>query len=364
MTDAAPTEALAPAEAEASPRGVAESLHARGSPLAPAATQLRRLAEAAPELPAFAARLAAAGLPPLRRAPLQVFQVNLGKLCNMTCRHCHVDAGPDRAAETMSRETLEHCLAAIDRCAPRAVDLTGGAPELNPHFRWFVAECASRGLHVMDRCNLTVLTLARFADLPSFFAEHGVEVVASLPHWRRPSTDKQRGEGTFDRSVDALRRLNAVGYGAGDPKRTLTLVHNPVGAFLPSGQASMEKEWKIGLLRDHGVRFDRLIALNNMPIARFLDSLDAQGTTGDYLRQLHAAFNPAAVPGLMCRDTVSIGWDGRVFDCDFNQMLELPVSGGVHVRDLSAERLGPPVTERHCFGCTAGAGSSCGGATT
>ena len=328
------------------------------------AAQLARLGAAAPELPSFAERMAAAGLPPLTRGRLEILQVNIGKLCNMTCRHCHVDAGPHRVAEQMSRETMEACLQALDRLGAAAVDITGGAPELNTHYRWFVGEVAARGVQVMTRCNLTVLLLPAHHDLPAFFAENGVEVVASLPHWRRPNTDKQRGDGTFDRSVEALRRLNDAGYGQGDARRVLTLMHNPVGAFLPSGQASMEREWKAGLLRDHGVRFDRLIALNNMPISRFLAALDASGTTGEYLRTLHGAFNPAAVPGLMCRNTLSVGWDGQLYDCDFNQMLELPVEGRPHVREVGAASLPAVVTARHCYGCTAGAGSSCGGATT
>lgn len=345
------------------PRAVAASLDARGSELAAPRVQLRRLAERAPELPTFAARMREAGLPPLTRGPLEIVQVNVGKLCNMLCRHCHVDAGPDRVAETMTRETMERVLDAIDRSGAHTVDLTGGAPELNPHFRWLVEACAARGLHVMDRCNLTVLLLPRFADLPAFFAQHRVEVVASLPHWRRPNTDRQRGDGTFDRSLTALRRLNEVGYGQGDPARRLTLMHNPIGAFLPAGQAAMEREWKAGLAREHGVTFDRLVALNNMPIARFLESLEALGGTGAYLERLHDAFNPAAVPGLMCRNTVSIGWDGTLYDCDFNHVLDLPVAGRRHVRDFDPAALGAVVTDRHCYGCTAGAGSSCGGAT-
>jgi radical SAM/Cys-rich protein len=299
----------------------------------------------------------------LTRAKLDIFQINIGKLCNMTCRHCHVDAGPDKVTENMSRETVEACLAALDRCGAGAVDITGGAPELNPNFRWLVDQCHARGKHVIDRCNLSVLLLPKNSDLPAFFAERGVEVVCSLPHWRKPNTDKQRGDGAFDNSIAGLRRLNAAGYGQGDPKRVLTLMHNPAGAFLPSGQASMEREWKAGLLREHGVRFDRLIALNNMPISRFLQWLEERGQTQAYMEVLTNAFNPGAVAGLMCRNTISIGWDGQLYDCDFNQMLEMPVSTGMHVRDFDPNKLGVVRTDRHCFGCTAGAGSSCGGAT-
>jgi radical SAM/Cys-rich protein len=343
----------------------ASTLRSRRSPLVAPQAQLALLEAAAPTAD-FEAALARSGwVDGLTVDRLGILQLNLGRLCNMTCRHCHVDAGPDRGAEMMSRQTVEAALRLLDRSKAHTVDLTGGAPELHPDFRWLVEACAARGKHVIDRCNLTVLLLPRFADLPELFAANGVEVVASLPHWRRANTDRQRGDGTWERSIEALRRLNSVGYGQGDPKRRLTLMHNPAGAYLPSGQAAMEREWKAGLEREHGVRFDRLIALNNMPIARFLESLIEQGNLGRYQELLTAAFNPAAVQGLMCRDTLSVGWDGRLFDCDFNQMLELPVEGGgdVATADLDALQRRRVVTRRHCFGCTAGAGSSCGGAT-
>ncbi len=339
------------------PRGTPRSLRADENALSDPAMQLARLAEL--EIPEFHARLADASVP-LRRARIEIFQINVGKLCNMTCRHCHVDAGPDRFTEVMDRETIERCLAALDRTEAHTVDITGGAPELNPGFRFLVDACVERRKHVIDRCNLTILTLPRFSDLPEWLGERGVEVVGSLPHARRPHTDAQRGAGTFDRSMEALRRLNAAGYGQGDPRRRLTLMHNPAGAFLPAGQASMEREWKAELERAHGVRFDRLIALNNMPISRFLAWLEERGLTQAYVDTLIAAFNPGAVAGLMCRNTVSIGWDGQVYDCDFNQMLAMPVG---HVDDLAEGSLGEIRTDRHCFGCTAGAGSSCGGAT-
>jgi radical SAM/Cys-rich protein len=331
-------------------------------PLAAAAEQLRVL-EA---LPLDRGDFDAAVGRRLHTGDVGIFQINVGRLCNMTCRHCHVDAGPHRVTENMSRATMEQALALLDQLPAHTVDITGGAPELNPHFRWLVEQCAARGKHILDRNNLTVLLLARNEDLPSFLAEHGVEVVCSLPHWRRPNTDRQRGEGTYDRSIEALRRLNAVGYGQGDPRRRLTLVHNPAGAFLPTGQAGMEREWRAGLQREHGVSFDRLIALNNMPISRYLEWLLSTGNLQPYMELLTASFNPAAVGGLMCLDTLSVGWDGTLYDCDFNQMLELPAQGRLHVStatpaDLVGRRI---VTRRHCFGCTAGAGSSCGGATT
>jgi len=332
-------------------------LRERGAALASAARQLSTLEALA--VPGFK--------PGLAPTAIEIFQVNVGKLCNMTCRHCHVDAGPDRTDQMMSRETVDLCLAALDRTGAKTVDLTGGAPELNPHFRYLVEQCVARGKHVMDRCNLTVLLTGPCRDLPQWFAERGVEVVCSLPHYRKRNTDLQRGDGTFEKSIEALGRLNAAGYGKGDPRLRLTLVHNPAGAFLAGDQKSMEKEWKEGLKANHGVSFDALIALNNMPISRFLEWLEASGNLQSYMELLVNAYNPATVAGLMCRNTLSIGWDGRVYDCDFNQMLDLearyPGGQAVHVRDLDPARLQQRsiVTARHCYGCTAGAGSSCGG---
>jgi radical SAM/Cys-rich protein len=354
---------------DASPRRTT-SLRARGKALAAPVAQ-RRLLDAldlgaAPHAGSFDAALLAAGLPDgLRPAPLEIVQINVGKLCNMTCAHCHVDAGPDRTTEMMTRETMDACLRLVDRVNPRTVDITGGAPELNPHFRWLVDACVERGVHVIDRCNLTVLLLPRCEDLPRFLADRGVEVACSLPHPRRANTDAQRGTGTFDKSLEALRLLNAAGYGSGDPRRMLTLVSNPAGAFLAGDQSSLEREWKDELSRRHGVSFDRLSLLNNMPISRFLDWLLESGNVDAYMRRLLEAFNPATIPGLMCRTTISISWDGRLFDCDFNQMLDIECAPGparVGAFDADALARRRIRTARHCFGCTAGAGSSCGGA--
>lgn len=315
----------------------------------------------------FAATLADHNWQPLQPAKLEIFQINVGKLCNMTCRHCHVDAGPDRKQENMSLATIEACLQALDQTEAHTVDITGGAPELNPHFRYLVDQCVARGKHVIDRCNLTVLLLPSMQDLPVWMAERGVEIVCSLPHYRQRNTDAQRGDGTFEKSIAALQQLNAVGYGQGDPKRQLTLMSNPVGAFLASGQAKLEQEWKLNLQRNYGIGFDRLITLNNMPISRYLEWLESSGNLEDYLQLLVNSFNPATVNGLMCRNTLSIAWDGRIFDCDFNQMLDLevqlPNSDRPHIRDFNPTLLAERaiVTDRHCFGCTAGAGSSCGG---
>ena len=307
-----------------------------------------------------------AGHWPLKPARIEVLQINIGKLCNQTCRHCHVDAGPDRR-EVMTRETMGLCLDALEKTTIPAVDITGGAPELNPDFRWLVTECRARGRHVIDRCNLTVLELSSQHDLAAFLADHHVEVVCSLPHYRAPNTDRQRGAGVFEKSIGALRRLNAVGYGNGSSGLRLVLVTNPVGAYLPGSQASLETEWKRELWRLYQVRFDALYCIANMPISRFLEWLVDSGNLEAYMERLVTAFNPAAIGGLMCRSTLSVGWDGQLYDCDFNQMLDLTVApvGTGHIRDFQLHALEdrPIVVGRHCFGCTAGAGSSCGGAT-
>ncbi|WP_412068401.1 arsenosugar biosynthesis radical SAM (seleno)protein ArsS [Rubrivirga sp. IMCC43871] len=309
----------------------------------------------------------------LKPAPLEIFQINIGKLCNMTCRHCHVDSGPDRTDENMDRAAVDACLAAIDHIqahpdggALHTVDLTGGAPELNPHFEYLVDECVARGLHVIDRCNLTILTVRRYQHLPEWFAERGVEVACSLPHYRQLGTDAQRGDGTYQKSIRALRALNEAGYGQGHPDRVLTLVTNPTGSFLAGNQASAEREWHEALDRNHGVQFDRLFALNNMPMSRYLEWLLEKGQLDAYMHRLLDAYNPATLDGLMCRNTVSVGWDGAVYDCDFNQQLEMDAAvpfATVADFDLAAWQARTILTARHCYGCTAGAGSSCGGAT-
>lgn len=345
------------------PRRTLPTLMARRSPLASPEAQRARI-RAVPVEREFHDALGEAQLWPLAATELAIVQLNVGRLCNMTCHHCHVDAGPDRR-ESMSRETFEACLQVIER-HPVTVDITGGAPELNPHFRWFVERCRAAGRHVIDRCNLTILETSAHRDLPEFFAANRVELVCSLPHYRALHTDRQRGEETFERSVRALRRLNDVGYGDTRSGLRLNLVTNPAGAFLPATQASLEGEWRRELWRREGVRFDSLYTMTNMPISRYLDWLDQSGNLDAYLRRLVSAFNPAAARGVMCRNTLSIGWDGRLYDCDFNQMLELPVATEArHIRDfdLDAWLAREVVVDRHCFGCTAGAGSSCGGAT-
>jgi radical SAM/Cys-rich protein len=295
---------------------------------------------------------------------MTVFQINVGKLCNQTCRHCHVDAGPDRV-ESMSRETAELCMAALARTEIPVVDITGGAPELNPSFRWLVEESRRLGRRVIDRCNLSVLLVPSQSDLAAFLAGHEVEIVASLPSFSAAQTDAQRGEGVFEKSIEALRLLNSLGYGREGTGLTINLVTNPVGAFLPPSQSSQEAHFKTRLARDHGVVFNSLYTITNMPISRFLDFLIESGNYEAYMHRLVTAFNPAAAAGVMCRYTLSVGWDGRLYDCDFNQMLDLPVDHGApnHIRDFDPDRLHRRriVTGNHCYGCAAGSGSSCVG---
>jgi radical SAM/Cys-rich protein len=341
------------------------TLHARRLPLADAGRQLTQLSEL-PMGRDFQQALTTEGLWPLQPTSIDVLQINVGKLCNQTCRHCHVDAGPDRI-EVMSRETAEECIEALRRYAIPSVDITGGAPELNPNFRWLVEQCASLGRHVINRCNLTILETGPHRDLPEFFARHRVELVCSLPHYRPACTDVQRGAGVFEKSIRVLRRLNELGYGDGRSGLRLVLVTNPVGAVLPAAQLSLEAEWKRELQRLYDVSFDSLYTITNMPISRYLEWLLETGNLEGYMRRLVESFNPQAAHGLMCRNTISVGWDGRLYDCDFNQMLDIPVSDSAvgHIRDfdLAALQARTIQTDRHCFGCTAGTGSSCTGAT-
>jgi radical SAM/Cys-rich protein len=349
-----------------SPSSLKLTLLRQDSPLASAAEQ-RRILEEATTLPGFAATLGQQGTPALQAGLLEILQVNVGKLCNQTCQHCHVDAGPDRR-EIMSRETMEACLAAARQARITTVDLTGGAPEMNPHFRWFVAALRSEGCRVLDRCNLTILEAPGYQDLADFLAAQRVEVVASLPCYLEENTDRQRGSGVFSRSIAALRRLNKLGYGQPGSDLRLTLVYNPVGLSLPPDQQRLEQDYHRELEARHGIRFHRLLTITNMPISRFLEDLLQRGQFEAYMQRLVAAFNPATVAGLMCRHTLSVDWQGNLYDCDFNQMLEMGLVGGMpaNIRDFDAERLtGRAIaTGRHCFGCTAGAGSGCQGAIT
>ena len=313
---------------------------------------------------AFGQKLAEHGLE-LRATAVETLQVNVGKLCNQACKHCHVDASP-RRTEIMSEEVAEQVLDAVRRFRFPVVDITGGAPELNPSFRRLVSESRLSGSRVLVRHNLTVMFEPGQEDLPEFFRAHGVEVVSSLPYFLGPQTDAQRGPGVFDKSIEALKRLNAVGYGVEGSGLTLDLVYNPVGAFLPPPQASIEGDFKRELLARHNVTFDHLYTITNMPIKRFLEYLRRSGNEERYMRRLVDAFNPSAVAGLMCRTTLSVDWTGRLYDCDFNQMLGLGVDATLPqtIGEFDPEMFNGRAIETaaHCFGCTAGAGSSCGGA--
>ena len=304
--------------------------------------------------------------PPIRRAALDTLQVNLGYLCNQSCAHCHVNAGPTRT-ELMSRETVDQVLALLDASTAGVVDLTGGAPELNPHFRYLVREARRRDVKVIDRCNLTVLFEPGQEDLAAFLAEQRVEITASLPCYLRDNVEAQRGRGVYDDSINALRRLNALGYGT-DPRLQLNLVYNPVGPVLPPPQAALQADYQRELGQRFGIRFNQLFTITNMPISRFGAVLLAQGQYGSYMQLLRDSFSPANLDTVMCRNLLSIDWRGFIYDCDFNQMLDLPlvasdrrihVSELIHQAGLEGRDI---VTGEHCYGCTAGQGSSCGGA--
>lgn len=318
-------------------------------------------------LPSFAGMLGKYGHQPLKPAVLEIFQVNVGKLCNQACAHCHVDAGPDKKLENMTRPTMERCLEVIAAGSSiHTVDITGGAPEMHPHFRWFVSEARKLGKKVIDRCNLTILVShPKYADLPAFLAANEVQVVSSLPHFNRIRTDSQRGDGVFEDSIKALRLLNAQGYGKEGSPLQLHLVCNPTGAFLPAGQTLLEAEFKRQLKRQFDIEFNHLYSITNMPISRFLDYLLESGNYTEYMEKLVAAFNPATINGLMCRNTISVSWDGYLYDCDFNQMLQLKANlpDSTHIRqfDWQAWHNRNIVVNQHCYGCTAGAGSGCGG---
>jgi radical SAM/Cys-rich protein len=309
--------------------------------------------------------------PPLRRRRVDTLQINLGYTCNQTCVHCHVNAGPNRT-EQMDRATIDAVLDVIVAKDIRTIDLTGGAPELNPHFRDLVREARARGVHVIDRCNLTILFEPGQEDLAQFLADQQVEIVASLPCYLEDNVDKQRGKGVFDKSVRALQALNALGYGR-DPRDgglPLSLVYNPQGPSLPPPQAALEADYRRLLGEQFGIVFTRLLALANMPIARFGSTLISKGQFRDYMATLRAAHRPENAEGVMCRSLVSVDWQGYLYDCDFNQMLGLPLRedgkghGRLHLSDwLELDLIENPIlVADHCYGCTAGQGSSCGGA--
>jgi radical SAM/Cys-rich protein len=305
--------------------------------------------------------------PAIARQRLETLQVNVGYKCNQTCVHCHVNAGPNRT-EVMPREVADTVLAFLRNSAVKTLDLTGGAPELNPHFRYLVAEARKLGVKVMDRCNLTILNEPGHEDLAGFLAAHAVEVVASLPCYLEDNVDRQRGKGVFSGSMTALRRLNALGYGKPGSGLALNLVYNPQGAALPPAQGPLEDAYRAHLRAEYGVEFNRLFTMANMPIARFGSMLISKGQFNAYLTLLQDAYREENLGGVMCRTLLSVDWQGYVYDCDFNQMLELPARLGTKRRTKLADLVGrelagrPIVVADHCFGCTAGQGSSCGGA--
>lgn len=315
----------------------------------------------------FEVNLAETGLYPLTAVELDTFQVNLGKMCNQVCNHCHVDAGPDRK-EIMTKETMQECLDAIDKSKCKTVDLTGGAPEMNPEFRWFVEQLSSKGKKIIVRCNLTIIVAnKKYHDLPEFYKKHNVEVISSLPCYTEGNTDSQRGDGVFSDSIKALKMLNDVGYGIDGTGLVLNLVFNPSGPNLPGDQLKLEADYKRVLKADFEIEFNNLFTITNLPISRYLQYLVASDNYNEYMEKLVNAYNPAAAEGVMCRNTISIGWDGYIFDCDFNQMLDLKVAvKGKHLTEFNLDDIEQRniIVNQHCYGCTAGAGSSCGGATT
>ena len=317
------------------------------------------------KFPVFADKIAEVGFKSLKPTNIEIFQINIGKLCNQVCAHCHVDAGPDKREENMSRATLEKCLEILSTYDIPTVDITGGAPEMNPNFLWFVEECSKLGKKVINRCNLTIIVAnKKYHTLPDFFAKHKVNIVSSLPYFSKSRTDAQRGDGVFEDSIKALKMLNEVGYGIEGTGLTLDLVYNPSGAFLPGSQASLQDEFKRQLNRRYNIDFNQLFAITNMPISRYMDYLIETDNYDSYMSLLVNAFNPATVENVMCRNTISVSWDGYMYDCDFNQMLDLKVAvAKTHINDFDHEALLSRniVLNQHCYGCTAGSGSSCGG---
>lgn len=312
-------------------------------------------------------RLAGGSFPPIQRSPLSILQVNVGYRCNQTCVHCHVNAGPNRKEE-MSAQTAADIVEFMQASDVQTLDITGGAPELNPNFRFLVRKAKERGIRVIDRCNLTILFEPGQEDLADFLAAQRVSVVASLPCYLDENVDAQRGKGVYERSIEGLRRLNALGYGGDDPDLTLDLVYNPQGPVLPPAQTDLEKDYKRELGNRFGIRFNRLLTLANMPVGRFASTLISKGEFDDYLQVLRKAHVDANVEHVMCRNTVSIDWQGYAYDCDFNQMLGLPMRWNgkerTHITEMVPDAFeGRPIAVRdHCFGCTAGQGSGCGGA--
>lgn len=304
---------------------------------------------------------------PLNAGGITVLQINTGYRCNLECRHCHVKAGPDRP-ETMSRETMEQCLAVLRDNPIPTIDVTGGSPEMHKHIRWFVQECATLGRRLLIRTNGVILLEKEYESFIDFYCENRVEVILSLPHTDPHVTERQRGDGVFGRLVEVIRRLNRAGYAREGTGLVLDLVHNPGGAYLPGPQAALEAQYRGTLGERYGVSFNRLFCITNMPVGRYLDYLRRTDNFDEYMAAMERAFNPSTLDGVMCRSTLSVGWDGTLYDCDFNQMLGLSTNHGTpnHISDFDMDKLAcrEIVIGDHCYGCTAGAGSSCQGETT
>jgi len=311
--------------------------------------------------------LATTTFPPLQRKKLETLQVNLGYLCNLSCVHCHVNAGP-RRTELMDRDNIDRVLAFIEHRNIRLLDLTGGSPEMNPHFKYLVTQARARNAQVMDRCNPTILLEPGYEDYAQFLADQQVIVTASLPCYSEQNVDQQRGKGVFKDSIAALQRLNQLGYGKPNSGLVLNLVYNPTGPFLPPPQQVLEQDYKRELREHYGIEFNQLFALANMPISRFGSTLISKGQFDSYIQLLKDNFQPANLPTLMCRSLISVDWQGFVYDCDFNQMLDMPLLASdrtkIHLQDLMNKDLSGAAiaVADHCYGCTAGQGSSCGGA--
>ena len=345
-----------------------KSLHATHNPLSKTERQLEILSNgifATGSLPTFAEKIKQSNQFPLRPSKIEILQINVGYMCNQVCAHCHVDAGPDRK-EIMTVETMQQILQVLKTTEINTLDLTGGAPEMNPNFRWFVEEASKTGVKdFIVRSNLTIiLANKKYHDLPQFFAKHNIHVISSLPYYKREKTDKQRGDGVFDKSIQALQMLNKVGYGKENSNLKLDLVYNPSGAFLPTNQMALQNDFKKALKEDFDIDFNSLFAITNLPISRFLDYLINSDNYEDYMYALVEAYNPKAVENVMCKNTISVSWDGYLYDCDFNQMLGLKVATSEkHISQFNEENLNNRniIISQHCYGCTAGAGSSCQG---
>ena len=331
-----------------------------------ASEQLRILSRIG-DIPSLPAKFREMDKFPLTARGIDILQINVGRVCNLACRHCHVNAGPHRT-ESMSRSVLEKCLDIIDDFPISTIDITGGAPEMNSHLEWFIGEASRLHRRFIVRSNLTLLNEEPYRHFIDVFVRNKIEIVTSLPDVIAAKSDRQRGAGVFGRIIAALRELNLRGYGTPDSGLTIDIVHNPVGAYLPGSQAALEHEYRERLLAEQGVRFNELFCLTNLPVGRYLDYLIESGNFEDYLFTLWHSFNPAAVDYVMCLTMLSVGWDGSLYDCDFNQMLSLPVNHGapdnIMAFDMDRLKHREIVINNHCYGCVAGSGSSCQGATT